>query len=628
MAKTAYLLIIAILSVIGSVTTTTAQQPAPAREQKTPAARPDQKRTDKAARTDKELRTDKEPRSIKGRVTDEGGQPVDDATVYVIPAGTFSAKSPLDGLKIRPASTDNDGKFELDGVGSGLYSLMALAPGYVTVAGLSIDGGVQKYYRPGEFVSVKLVKGGVITGTVTNDAGEPMVATRMRAVRVRDAEGRPARVRAIDPMQWMQEWKTDDRGHYRIYGLEPGSYLVSAGGKALLSFQDEVQTGDVTTYYPSSTRDTASEVKVTGGQEAIGVDIRYRSSPGYGISGTIAGAADVGRESATIITLSHASSGSTEAMTFVLMAMPNRSFSFYGVADGEYYLSAICSGEKETAAVSSPRRIKVRGADVTGIEMTLVPLSSIAGRVVVAPLDATRAPECKPARKTAIEEIVLLARRDAKGDRPRAVSPLEFMLFSVDSVPNDKGEFTIGNLESARYHMETRLPGDALYVRSITTANEAQNQPAATTQNGIQLKQGQRLTGLTITVAEGAAGLSGKITASNKDQQLPARVRAHLVPAEPEAAIDALRYREAMAESDGAFAFSNVAPGRYLILAREVLDSEMSEDGPRPIAWDEKAREALRREAETSGVIVELQPCRRATDYALRFSPATKQTAK
>ncbi len=622
MKKTAYLFIIALLSLAGSVTMATAWQIAQ-REQKSSAARPTQRRSDKETRTASET-----ARSIKGRVTDEGGQPVDEATVYVIPAGTFSAQSPLEALKIRPTSTDANGKFELDGVSPGVYSLMALAPGYVTVAGSSMDGGVQRYYRPGEYVSVRLVKGGVITGTVTNDAGDPMVATRVRAIRVRDVEGRPARPRNLDPMQFLQDWKTDDRGLYRIYGLEPGSYVVSAGGGAFISFQENIQVSDITTYYPSSTRDTATEVKVAGGQESIGVDIRYRGGQGYAVSGTIAGAAETPKGEASIVTLSHASSGAIEAMTFVLMAMPNRAFSFNGIADGEYYLSAICSGEKATAAVSAPRRIKVSGGDVTGIELTLAPLSSMAGRVVIEALGQTRPPECKPARKTAMEEIIVLARPDAKGAKPRVFSPFEFARFSIDSVPNNKGEFTISNLEADRYHLETRLPNDALYLRAITLSNAAQNQLSAATRHGIQLKQGQRLTGLTVTIAEGAAGLSGKITTANKDQQLPARVRAHLVPAEPESAGDALRYREAMADSDGAFAFSNVAPGRYLILAREVPDSETSEDGPRPVAWDERAREALRREAETSGVIVGLQPCRRVADYALRFSPATKQPAK
>jgi protocatechuate 3,4-dioxygenase beta subunit len=601
--------------------TNTAQTNTPqtgaAREQKAAAPRPGQKRPDDEPRAGK-------ARSIRGRVTDDAGQPVEDASVYILPAGSFNNQNSLAVLKIRPTSTDENGRFDIDNIDGGAYSFMAYAPGYVTVTGQSIDGGVERYYRPGEFISVRLVKGGVITGTVTSDAGAPIVGMRVKAVRVRDSQGRQTRGQNLDAMKMMEEWKTDDRGVYRIYGLEPGAYLVSAGGNALLSFQQEDgYAGGLTTYYPSSTRDAATEVRVAAGQESSNIDIRYRDGQGYAISGTISGANSASQE-AIFVTVSQASTGAIESMTLVPAFLPNRSFSFYGMADGEYYVTAVSSGEKGRAAASPPRRVTVKGGDVTGLELALAPLGSVAGRVVVEALDSSRAPECKPDRKAARGEIVLLARRDEKSYRPRSFSPFEFFPSSTDSVPDEKGEFIIARLEPSRYHIETQLPNDALYVRAITSPN----QTATAVRNGIQLKPGEQFTGLTITVSEGAANLGGKITSSNKDEQLPARVRAHLVPAEPESAKDAVRYREAMADADGAFAFSNVAPGRYLIIAREVQDSETGEDGPRPVAWDEQAREALRREAEKSGVTVELQPCRRVTDYALRFSPATKQPEK
>ena len=638
MAKTAFLLIIAILSMARSLPTL-AQQTAAGREQKPAASRSGQSRANKDARADSE-------RSIKGRVTDEGGQPIEEATVFLMPAGVTGAQGMFEVMKIRPTSTDDEGKFDLDSVSSGAYSLMAYAPGYVTVAGMSLDGGVQRYYRPGEFVLIRLVKGGVITGTVTNEVGEPMVAASVKAIRVRDVEGRPARVRLANPLQLFEEWKTDDRGHYRIYGLEPGSYVVSTGGKGFFSFQNDGYAGDVSTYYPSLTRDTATEIKVSGGQETIGIDIRHRGGRGHAISGTIAGSAPASMMAATVITLTHASSGATEAMTFIPMAIQNRGFAFYGIADGEYFVSAICSEEKTSSLVASPRRVKVKGGDVTGIELVLAPLGSISGRVVVEALDREQKPECKPARKTAMAEIVLLARRDAKDGKPQAFSPFEYLPHSMDTVPDDKGGFTITSLEASRYYVETRLPDETLYVRSLTlqsntsdqknTSNQkntsdqkaVSKQKAAGPQNGIRLKQGERLTGLTFTITEGASSLAGKITAANKEQPLPARLRAHLIPAEPEATDDFLRYREAIAEGDGSFTFTNVAPGRYRILAREIEDSEMGEDGPRPIAWEEQGREMLRREAESSTTIVELQSCQRVKDYALRFTPAAKQPAK
>jgi protocatechuate 3,4-dioxygenase beta subunit len=613
MLKTTFLLIVAFLFLIPRGATV-AQQPSAAR----------QNRAAKPAQATKDARADL-ARSIKGRVTDDAGQPVDDAQVFLLPAGSMSAQGSIEALNIRPTSTDDEGKFEIDNVGSGAYSLMAFAPGYVTVAGSSIDGGMQRYYRPGEFVSVRLVKGGVIAGTVTNEMGEPMVAARVRVIRVRDIEGRPARARLSSPDQLMQDWKTDDRGQYRIYGLEPGSYVVSTGGRALLSIKEDGYGGEAATYYPSSTRDTATEVKVASGQETVGIDIRHRGARGYAVSGTVTGGPAASPQSGIIVSLLQASSGANEAMTFIPTMLPTRSFAFYGLADGDYYVTAMAPAERASASVSTPRRVKVKGGDVTGLELVLAPLGSMAGRVAVERLDREAKPECKTARKTTMDEFILLARRDAKGDRPTAFLPFEFLPFSMDSVPNDKGAFMIANLEPARYHIETQLPDEALYVRAVAFEGAASNQKVAGPQNGIRLKQGERVAGLVVTVAEGASGLAGKITASNKDQPLPARLRAHLIPAEPEFATDNLRYREAVADGEGAFTFSNVAPGRYRIIAREVRDSEINDGALRPIAWDEQARELLRLEAESSGTIVELQPCQRVKGQALRFPPAAKQ---
>ena len=80
------------------------------------------------------------------------------------------------------------------------------------------------YYRIGDSVTITMFKGGVINGTVTDTDGQPVVALRVRALMLRDANGQQS-----NPSM-MSERLTDDRGVYRLYGLEPGTYVVSAGG--------------------------------------------------------------------------------------------------------------------------------------------------------------------------------------------------------------------------------------------------------------------------------------------------------------------------------------------------------------------------------------------------------------
>ena len=89
-----------------------------------------------------------------------------------------------------------------------------------------------------------------------------------------------------------------------------------------------------------------------------------------------------------------------------------------------------------------------------------------------------------------------------------------------------------------------------------------------------------------------------------------------------EQADNALRFYETTPAADGTFLLKNLAPGRYLALARAAADP--TDASPRPAAWDASARAQLRREAEAANVAIELGPCQRATDFALRFPPQPK----
>src|SRR6185436_6773753 len=91
---------------------------------------------------------------------------------------------------------------------------------------------------------------------------------------------------------------------------------------------------DAPTYAPSSTRDTASEIQVRSGEE-VTVDIRYRYEQGHTISGT---AKTLGTNGMSI-TLTQAS-GSLTPIGNAYQPSGTKSFSFNGIPDGEYTISA------------------------------------------------------------------------------------------------------------------------------------------------------------------------------------------------------------------------------------------------------------------------------------------------
>jgi hypothetical protein len=556
--------------------------------------------------------------AITGRVVSEG-QPVPGATVFVVAIGSASGQR---------TGTDYDGNFKAAGLDAGAYRISASSPGYVSDVSPMIPNSPATYYRPGDSVTLGLIKGGVISGTVTNGAGEPVVNATVRAWRIRDPEGKP-----IQNAFQSRDRATDDRGYYRLYGLQPGSYIVSAGGAT--QFGGPVGTNayvnDAPTFAPASTRDTAVEIVVGSGQEAT-ADIRYRGEPGHSISGRATGAQPPSPflVSVRLTDVSgHATIGGTTA------ARDDQAFQLNGVSDGDYEISAITGSPNGETFVSAARRVSVKGSDVTGIELGLAQLGSIAGRVN---LETDSKLNCGRRRETFLRETVISARR-ALAEKPEAkaskdktadtIEPSAILFAFAEAVPNDKNEINLRNLTSATYRLETRLPAAGWYLKAITVgpADQKQQVPKTTGPNiprdGINLKSGERVSGLTVTITEGAASLRGR-AAATEGQGLPPNLSVYLVPAEKESADDVLRFFEARVDSDTGFAIGNIAPGHYWMIERAADESDPAK--VKPIRQDSALRAQVLKEGEKTRNEIQLQPCQRIVDYEMRYPPASFDT--
>jgi hypothetical protein len=633
-----------LLIVFSLLLDASAQQPARPRPSQTPA-RP---KTDRG-------------QAISGKVVDEAGRPIFEATVQAVNVGLSGKDLKLAPLTTRSVITDENGNFSFELLSPGAYKVAVLAAGYTPAADALSENGSPKYYRPGDNLNIRMLKGGVITGSVTNQSGDPLVGVRVRALKVKDSEGRAVRGIAMGDMRMMKEWKTDDRGIYRIYGLEPGKYVVSAGSKGFNPMMGGEFDSDAPTYHPSGTRDMAAEVGVQAGQESAGIDIRYRDQKGYIISGQISNASEADSAAAlAVLVLTNALTGNLEnwslASGFGAISQDGkRAFALTGIAEGEYDLSATATanvglgGMSGTTYVAPARRIKVKGGDVTGVELKLLPLASISGQLVIEKLkaDAARA-ACQGLRPAVPQEAVIRGRNDARtqaASQPQMAGAMAAFSINSENTPDEKGAFKIMITEASRYRLEVKLPTEDLYVQSIGLpkaaaaspaksggARETAKPPATGTpaetgkqlrdaaRSGISIKLGESVDNVLILIGEGAAGLRGQIKAEGG--ALPSRLRIFLVPAEAESADNVLRYFETDMQKDGTFSLSHLPPGRYFILTRVVNEETASEEMPRPVAWDTELRQLLRTEAEAKNLLLDLQPCQRLNDYLLRFTVA------
>jgi hypothetical protein len=550
--------------------------------------------------------------TITGVVNTAAGDLPSNTIVY---ASVFGASVPPHSVVI-----NSDGTFKITNLEIGVYRVWAGAPGFVPDQQQTTPD-MRGVYHTGDSVNITLRKGGVITGKVTSSSNAPAVNVPVRAFRIRDELGKPIEIIASG-----QDRLADDRGVYRIYGLVPGTYIVSTGGTSRFfgGFSGSAYDQHVPTFAPSGTRDTAAEVTIRSGEE-VSVDIQYRGEPGHAISGTVAGIvqAPSGMLSGASVMLtdvkSRMSLSSSQASSFT-----NHAFAFYGLPDGEYELVAQQFSQTRDVRASEPKRIKIRGADVTGVSLTVASLPMIKGRVI---LDGSLPADCIKRRATAFQETLVTVRRQKQATKSTEVDardPIEAVpLTSVeqfaDAVPDENGDFLLRNLRYGTYRVQVQLPSAAWYLGSVTLGSNAKGADPKVISEGINLKT-QSLSGLTITLNEGAAGLYGQLTAA-EGERLPQRVVVYLVPAEKVHASNLLRYFETLAGTNGRFSLANVPPGEYLVVA---LNAAADRPSGTLVRQDSTLRATVTQEAERVKHSVTLKPCERIENFELPFSPPTE----
>ena len=542
-------------------------------------------------------------RAISGRVLTRDGESLSNARVTVTRYGVAGSTQTV--------RTNTGGSFETEPLEPGLYGVFASAPGYVTY--FSPGMVVPTYYRPGDNATITLIKGGVITGTVKNSNGDPLIALPVRAIRVRDAEGK-----AVPFQISLRDRLTDDRGIYRLYALPPGTYVVAAGGISRFgSTPPTPYEVDAPLYAPSSTRDAAVEVAINNGDE-ITVDIQYRSEPGHTVSGTVTGATKPTGTSSYAAAISLLDRRTKAEIGGGAMSNNNFVFSIYGVPDGEYELYASQPSPGGETLVSSPIQVKVQGSDVSGISLAVVPLGSIDGQVI---LESDPKAACGKHRSSALLETMIFARRQETEDKTTGGQPKETQASEVpsrfrnsiaQSTLDSRGSFNLRNLVPGTFLIDVREPASGWFARSIGFDRPIRNLNVP--RDGLTLKARERTSGLVVTIAEGAARLQGRISV-REGQTVPLTIRVYLTPSERESADNVLRFYESRPDLNGNFTVDNIAPGRYWIIARPFEEKESG--AIKSIRQDKTFRSTVHREAEALKKNLALKPCEQSANYDL-----------
>jgi protocatechuate 3,4-dioxygenase beta subunit len=532
--------------------------------------------------------------SISGEVVDETGHPLMNAAVMVI--GTSGERA------TKSEATDENGKFMIRDLQPGAYRLQARAPAYVQddISGQTPDG-TPHVYRTGEHIGLTLSKGGVITGTVTDQSGNAIVGVNVTAIRIRQFDEPNVAVDSFGSSRM-----TDDRGIYRLYGLRPGRYFVYAGAGSTYGRPGPYDK-DAATYYPSSNRDTASVVNIQTGQEATGIDIRYRGERGFSASGSVTGSVE------RFVMLSLVLTGNpTPVASSSSQEVDGRNvFAFSNLVNGDYKVIAYMNDVKSGRVASGTTSVSIKNGDVEGLVVKLSPLAAISGRVVVTPsVDA----KCEASMVPGPEQVVLAARPEKRTvENPYMNGPSE-----VSAQPT--GEFRITGLLGGNYRLRSFLPTDETFIKSIDRVRPQAGVTARsnnTSPESVALADGESLSGLTINAAGGGGSAYVRVDLTGFNRDDPIVPHLFLVPSEKDRADDTLRFAESSVSDDGAFAFRNLAPGKYFLISRTLKDTR----AVRPLYWDARERLSMLADGVAGGLAVEIKPCQSNRDLAVKLGP-------
>jgi hypothetical protein len=338
--------------------------------------------------------------SIAGRVvTADGGRPMRRVRVQA------AAPELRDG---RSALTDDQGRYQITGLPAGRYTVIASKAGY-----LSLAYGQRRPLQPGTPIALRdaealksidlvLPRGSVITGRVLDAEGEPLVRASVRALRYVMQQGEKRLVAAGDD-------QTDDRGEYRIYGLQPGDYYVSAtvprglagrgmrvavaaglgaeapraGMRFAAGDPGEIDGDDVgyaPTYYPGVTNVAeAGRVRAAIGEEVASIDFAVALVPMARILGVVSvtGTGGAAPDNARIMVVPETAGGPRLGMQLTGRIDADGSFTVDNVPPGRYVVWAVW----RWGPMFGSAPVTVNGEDVIGVSIALSSGGSLKGAV-------------------------------------------------------------------------------------------------------------------------------------------------------------------------------------------------------------------------------------------------------
>ncbi len=487
----------------------------------------------------------------------------------------------------KTALTDAQGRYEFRDLPAGRFNVSVSKSGFVTM-----QYGQNRPFEPGRPIEladaqvmdkgdVSLPRGSVLAGRIVDEFGEAVAEAEVTAMRMQFQNGK----RRLVPSG--RNGQTNDLGQFRIYGLPPGEYYVSASLRNMSSMMIDMlgggpggptgsnqNSGYASTYYPGTPNPgEAQRVSVAVGQELGSVDIQLQPVRLAKITGTAVGSDGKPMAGAMVMLM--------PTMKDAMQFMPGGTsrtnsdgqFTLNGVTPGEYLLQVQSLGAIMTAA---------------GNAMTLA--FSMTDRSGGSPQAPAQEREFAMASVNVAGEdisgMVVVGTRGAKasgtlsfegGMKPEGLTSIRVTAPSADLDSNpmptfgantvkDTGAFDVDGLVGGRVFRVANLP-KGWVLRRVTLNGEDM------TDKGIEFKPGEDVSGIDIELTNRLTSINGSVT----DDKGQAQKDYTVVIFPEEQAKWTLPMNRWLVSSrpdqEGRFKFNALPPGTYYAIAIEYVAS-------------------------------------------------------
>ena len=499
--------------------------------------------------------------SIRGTVVDSAsGAPIADAELRLSKPGQ----------PVRRATTDAGGVFGFTDLEAGLYAMSATRAGYLEQAyGNSPDWQFRSDAR--DFVitggqalqaPIRMLRAATISGRVYDTNRAPVANARMSlGVLLRRPTAAILQSPQNIPDPNLYSVLTNDRGEYRMTGIPPGEYYVSAAESATIDGRLQINNSARTFYPGFRNPERSSPIKVASGAEIVGIDFPLEPVSSLKVSGRIVNSLFSGgqenRDHGYTYLLTPRNARINDATGPANTSLPDHAtspdeFEFWSIAPGIYDLYiAYRVGRQDPRGADTYYMgrsvVDVSDRDVSGLTVTIEPGVDIAGRFVLDDAAKTLVPDIR-SLSVSFQSMSTMSQMYSPG------------LGRASTVQAD-GTFVLSHAIAGQYLLVALMnPNLNLYVSSARLgARDITNQIFEVDANS----SGP----LVIEIS----GLAGKFEGTVTDRDNNPASRARVVLAPSITVRDPTAYKTVSTDTEGRFTVAGVRPGTYMVYAFDAV---------------------------------------------------------